>query len=136
MRRPTRLQWCIIWPTLLVSAHIWLELDASAILPPRSVSKKAPRAQKPEVVDGMRMEAAPRDLGKGWTAVPAPDYDAPARQNGAIESAPPAAEQQRAWGLPGYLRPALENHRTALAFTVLLMGGLLAWQVSGKKSPK
>ena len=133
MSRPTRLQWLIIWPTLLVSAHIWLELDASAILPPHPQAAVKPpvSAQIKEVDNGTE-----RSLGKGWTIVPNPDYDALAKQNGAISSVYPCEPQQRAWGLPGYLRPALENHRMALVFTILLMGSLLVWQAKGKKATK
>jgi hypothetical protein len=80
---PSRMQWAIIWVSVLVAAHLWIQGDLSRLRP-------------------------------------APD---------------------RAWGLMGYLYPPLssgdDSHGPAkVAFVVLVLGALLAWQASGWKKAK
>lgn len=59
---------------------------------------------------------------------------------GQAPSAVPVRQMRRAWdgpwGLPGYLRPAINYHPARLAFTILVFGALLTWQASGWARPK
>ena len=71
-----RLQWAIIWASVLTATHVWLGLDLHNFFPQ----------------DGAR------------------------------------------WGLDGYLYPALTYHRSELAFVILLIGGLLSWQISAREA--
>lgn len=107
---PTRLQSCIIWATVLVSAHIWLGLSLGDWLP--AVRQAVPgRAAQP----AHRMAATP--------VVPAsPGLEAgfwkPLSPDGWLIPAVPAIPaierkvlwSESAWGLGAYLAPAVDYH--------------------------
>ena len=174
---PSRLQWVVIWCTVVVSGHLWLGLRLADWLPgvreavPGRLAEPARTVQISEdwdePVENQRpvgAVAAPaqvvgrfkfenqRPMGK----VAAPpnsgfwlEQRQPAPCPAAAEEPPgtrrcitiparpavPAIERkvlwrESAWGLPGYLQPAIHFHRERLAVAVIVVGLLLVWQAS------
>lgn len=135
MRRPTRLQWCIIWLTVLVGGHVWLELNLVAWLPAvRPAVRGKPAQAERTLYEGTQ------DLGKGWTSAPvAPVIGRMRITNPASEAVPSRQRRvlwrESSWGVGAYLAPVAVHEQRA-TLVVVLIGLLLVWQVSGKKATK
>lgn len=105
---PNRLQWVVIWCTVVVSGHLWLGLCLADWLPAVRQAVPGQPAKPARTIDGWTIAATP--------AVPAVERKVLWRES--------------AWGLAGYLRPAIDYHRARFALAVVIVGLLLVWRVS------
>ncbi len=105
---PNRLQWAVIWCTVVVATHFWLGLSLADWLP--AVQHAVPG-----------IPAEPARLVDCWTIGPMPAVPAVERK---------VLWRESAWGLSGYFQPAVGEYRERLALVVVIIGLLLVWQAS------